>query len=78
MTIDSHCHLDQADYNEPVENIIQRALAAGVDHILAVACDFKDFDELALHLKKYPCLYGAFGVHPEYAHEPQDMETLKR
>lgn len=78
MTIDSHCHLDQADYGEPVENVINRAQKAGVSHIMAVACDPKDFAELALQLKKYPLLYGAFGIHPEYAHFEQDIENLKK
>lgn len=78
MTIDSHCHLDQADYNEPVENIIQRAIEAGVDHILAVACNPDDFEELADQLKKHSCLYGVFGIHPEYAHKKQDIENLKK
>ena len=77
MTIDSHCHLDQADYNEPVDNVIQRALQAGVANILAVACNPEDFAELATQLKQYDCLYGAFGIHPEYAHEPQDLENLQ-
>ena len=25
MTIDSHCHLDQADYTEPVSDVVARA-----------------------------------------------------
>jgi len=78
MTIDSHCHLDQADYNEPVEQVIHRASQAGVTHILAVACDPDDFSELADQLKKYPSLYGAFGIHPEYAHKKQDIENIKK
>ena len=77
MTIDSHCHLDQADYNEPVEGVIQRALDAGVHHILAVACNPEDYAELALQMKKFSCLYGAFGIHPEYVHLKQDIENTK-
>ena len=78
MTIDSHCHLDQADYNEPMDHIVQRALKSGVQNILAVACNPEDFAELATQLKQYDCLYGAFGIHPEYAHEPQDLNNLKQ
>jgi len=78
MTIDSHCHLDQEDYTEPVDQVIQRALDADVEHVLAVACNPADFDELAQQLKTYPCLYGAFGIHPEYAHMEQDIKNLKK
>ena len=49
-----------------------------MDHILAVACSPDDFDELLNLLKKYPCLYGTFGIHPEYAHKKQDIENLKK
>ena len=77
MTIDSHCHLDQADYNEPVSEVIQRAKSAGVQHILAIACCADDFAELAQQLKEYPSLFGAFGIHPEYAHQPQQLDNLK-
>lgn len=78
MTIDSHCHLDQADYKEPVADIVDRSLKAGVQHILAIACCPDDFEELVQQLKTYPCLYGAFGIHPEYAHQPQALDKLKQ
>ena len=77
MTIDSHCHLDQADYNEPIQNIIDRAQKAGVSSILAVACNPDDFEELAQQLTENSSLYGAFGIHPEYAHQKQDIEKIK-
>ena len=78
MTIDSHCHLDQADYLEPIDNIVRRATEAGVDWILAVACNPDDFPELERSLKKYTNLYGAFGIHPEYAHQKQDIDNIKK
>ena len=34
--IDSHCHLDNADFNEDREAVIERALAAGVEHLMAI------------------------------------------
>ena len=77
MTIDSHCHLNQSDYAEPIDNIVQRAQQAGVQHILAVACDPNDFEELKNQLQTYSMLYGAFAIHPEYAHLPQDLNQLK-
>ena len=77
MTIDSHCHLCQEDYNMPIDDVIQRALTAGVGHMLAVACNPDDYIELKTLLQKYPCLFGAFGIHPEYAHLGYDLKKLK-
>ena len=78
MTIDSHCHLNQADYDVPVGQVVQQALTAGVEHILAVACDPNDFAELATLMENNACLYAAFGFHPEYAHQPMDVQLLEQ
>ncbi len=78
MTIDSHCHLEQSDYADPIKDVIARAVSAGVDHILGVACEPKDYEELAEQMKTYPEVFGAFGIHPEHAHLEQDIEKLKK
>ena len=78
MTIDSHCHLCQGDYQIPVSEVIQHALDNGISHMLAIACDPNDFQEVQELLKKYPNLYGAFGIHPEYAHLPYNLDILKK
>jgi TatD DNase family protein len=44
---------------------------------MAVACNPDDFEELRQQLIDYSCLYGAFGIHPEYAHQTQEIEKLK-
>lgn len=68
MTIDSHCHLDQEDYLIPVDELIKLAQKEGVKKILAVACDPKNWSELLTLLEQNQVLYGALGIHPEYAH----------
>ncbi len=77
MTIDSHCHLNQADYKLPVSEIIKQATEEGVHSILAVACDPQDWDELLAILGQYKNVYGAIGIHPEYAHLDH-TEALKK
>jgi TatD DNase family protein len=34
--IDSHCHLDSAEFNDDRDAVIERAIAAGVEHMLAI------------------------------------------
>ncbi len=34
--IDSHCHLDSAEFDDDREAVIERALEAGVEHMMAI------------------------------------------
>lgn len=65
--IDSHCHLSQADYDIPVADIIETAEKEGVQKMLNIACDTNDWPELLELIKQHINVYGAIGIHPEYA-----------
>ena len=65
--IDSHCHLCQTDYEIPVVHLIEKAHEEGVEKMLDIACDTNDWPELLELIKHNPRIYGAIGIHPEYA-----------
>jgi len=67
--IDSHCHLDSAEFTEDRDAVIERALAAGVEHMMAIGTGNGPPDlEAALRLaEKYPIFYATVGVHPQDA-----------
>jgi TatD DNase family protein len=67
--IDSHCHLDSAEFNDDREAVIERALAAGVEHMLAIGTGNGPPDlEAGLRLaEKHPAFYATVGVHPHDA-----------
>ena len=65
--IDSHCHLSQTDYETPVTDLIQEAQKQGVEKMLNIACDPNDWNELLQCIKVHKNIYGAIGIHPEYA-----------
>lgn len=75
--IDSHCHLSQADYNMTVADLIELAQKEGVHKMLNIACDTGDWDELLQVIKNHKNVYGAIGIHPEYAERNED-ESLKK
>ena len=77
MTTDSHCHLSQEDYEIPVSQVIQSAQEAGVGCIMGVACEAKDWPDLIELLQKGKNVYGAIGVHPEYADYDYDADLKK-
>ena len=75
--IDSHCHLSQADYDMPVADLIKLAENEGVHKMLNIACGTNDWDELLQVIKVHKNVYGAIGIHPEYAGRDED-EFLKK
>jgi TatD DNase family protein len=67
--VDSHTHLDDSQFESDREQVIERALAAGVDCMLAVGTGSGPPDlEAGVRLaEKYPFLYATVGVHPHDA-----------
>ena len=75
--IDSHCHLNASEYNQSVADILLAARNGGVSGCLAVACDINDFNELKNQLDQFPHIFGAIGIHPEYANQSYDVSLLR-
>lgn len=67
--IDSHCHLDSSDFDQDREAVIERALAAGVEHMMAIGTGNGPPDlEAGIRIaEQYPAFYATVGVHPHDA-----------
>ena len=78
--IDSHCHLDSAEFNEDREAVIDRALAAGVEHMMAIGTGDGPPDlEAGVRLAdQHPAFYATVGIHPHDAAKgtPDDFRRL--
>jgi TatD DNase family protein len=70
--IDSHCHLDSQEFEPDREEVIDRALAAGVNHMVAIGTGTGPPDlEAGIRLAdKYPAFYATIGIHPHDAAKP--------
>ena len=77
--IDSHCHLDDERFAEDREAVIQRALEAGVSHMMSIGTGDGPPDyEVAIRIaEKYDCVYATVGVHP-HAAKQFDNESSAR
>ena len=69
MLVDSHCHLAFNDFEEDIEEIIQRAKENGVNMILNAGNNIDELDKQLELSEKYPFIYAAVGVHPHNAQE---------
>jgi TatD DNase family protein len=67
--VDSHCHLDDRQFDEDRDQAIGRARAAGVETLLAIGTGSGPPDlEAALRLaERHPFFYATVGVHPHDA-----------
>jgi TatD DNase family protein len=69
MLVDSHCHLDSEQFDADREAVIERALAAGVERMVAIGTGNGPPDlEAGVRLaERYPQFYATAGVHPHDA-----------
>jgi TatD DNase family protein len=67
--VDSHCHLDDQQFDADREEAIQRARAAGVEAMMAIGTGNGPPDlEAAVRLAdRYPFIHATVGVHPHDA-----------
>jgi TatD DNase family protein len=77
--IDSHCHLDSQQFNEDRDEVVQRALDAGIAAMVAIGTGDGPPDlEVAVRLAEhYDALYATVGVHPHDAGKA-DYSTFVR
>ena len=79
--IDSHCHLDDKQFAADRDETIARALAAGVEAMLAIGSGDGPPDlEAAVRLAdRYPFITATIGVHPHDAGKatPETLQSLR-
>lgn len=77
--VDSHCHLDVAEFDGDRDAAMARARAAGVACQVVPAIDAHTWPRLKAVCAAYPGLHAAYGLHPVYleAHRPGDLQTLR-
>ena len=73
MWIDTHCHLDAAEFDADRPAVLQRARAAGVAQIVLPAVGHSNF-ETVRHLAHGHGLAYALGIHPLFVERAADHE----
>lgn len=77
--IDTHCHLDVAEFAADRAAVLVRARAAGVDGIVVPGVLADAWDGLWAFCAGDPGLYPALGLHPVYidTHRDADLPALE-
>ncbi len=75
--IDTHCHLDNIQYQDDIDEVILRARESGIEAFLIPGADPKELPKAVFLSEKYDDVFFAVGVHP-YDMEDFDLEVLKK
>ena len=77
--IDTHCHLDAAEFDADRDTVATLAHAAGVQTIVVPAVQYANFNAVLAVSQRYPGCVPALGLHPMYidAHLPEHLVLLR-
>ncbi|MET0785325.1 MAG: TatD family hydrolase [Paenisporosarcina sp.] len=64
MYIDTHVHLNAEQYNEDLQEVIDRALEAGVNQMVVIGFDQKTIKRAIELAEEYEFIYAVVGWHP--------------
>ncbi|XP_053301772.1 putative deoxyribonuclease tatdn3 [Pleuronectes platessa] len=82
--VDSHCHISAREFEQDLEDVMQRSRQAGVETLIAVTEEVGEFSRLLQLQQRYPDVVApCFGVHPLQGGEgpeqrsarPQDLDA---
>lgn len=78
--IDTHCHLDDAVFQEDLGERLERARQDGVQAFLVPAVHREQWAQQAAVVETHHGLFGAYGMHPCYMelHDLRHVDALER
>jgi TatD DNase family protein len=79
MMIDTHCHLDAAEFDADRDEVHGAALAGGVERIVVPAVAVDGFFKTKTIVARYPGCVAAYGIHPLFVMQAGegDLATLR-
>ncbi len=77
--IDTHCHLDAAEFGNTQADIVHDAAAAGVSRLIIPSVACSNFEAVRALCERFPNCAPAYGIHPMYTDEaaPNDLDALR-
>ncbi len=84
MLIDSHCHIDAAEFDADRDAVITRSLELGVRALVLPSVARDNFEAVIAIAARHPQVFYALGIHPLYTDRAHDAdlqvlrETIER
>jgi TatD DNase family protein len=64
--IDTHCHLDAAEFGDTQSELVAAAHGTGVDRLVLPSVERANFDAVRTLCNQYSTCLPAYGIHPMY------------
>lgn len=80
MMFDSHSHIHDDKFLDDLDEVLKRAYAAGVRHLVTVGCDIETTQKAKNAAHKAPNIYFSAGFHPHEAKflSDENLELIKK
>ena len=72
MLIDTHCHLDDEQFDEIRDDVVIRATESGIDYMLSIGTTLDSCLTTIALAEKYDAVKAAVGIQPNYCAEAAD------
>lgn len=76
MLIDSHCHLDFAEFGAEREEVIERARRAGLGGMLTICTKVTEFDAVRALAESHDDIWCSVGIHPHEAADQPEADLV--
>ncbi|MBX7166527.1 MAG: TatD family hydrolase [Pirellulales bacterium] len=75
---DTHCHLDQEEFDVDREAVIRRAQQQGVSGVVTIGVNAASSQSAVRLAEQYAGVYAAVGIHPNYCAQvaPDEWDTI--
>ncbi|MBO0334950.1 TatD family hydrolase [Sneathiella sp. CAU 1612] len=78
MLVDSHCHLNFEQLSSEIDDVVARARAAGVGHMLTIGTKLREFEGVRAIAERFDDIHCSVGVHPHEAESEGDEVTAAK
>lgn len=77
MWIDTHSHVNFKAFESDWKEVVERAVAAGVEKMIVVGADLASSKRAVELAQQHPALYAAVGIHPHHARDITIIKNIK-
>jgi TatD DNase family protein len=75
MLVDSHCHLDHAQFAKETDAVVERAWSAGIGRMVTIGTRVHRFPEVRAIAERFEDVFCSVGTHPHHAAEEPEVSV---